>query len=407
MPGACRLLCSLAFLAASAAAAAQPPRALQLHPSSRNTPIRAPRFPAQSSGGSTATGTSTAFNPAISLNGLFLGLYASEPFAWEPAFGEDHAHEEEAEDVEDEHAHEEDHAHAHGLPEATGMSVQEVEVRFSAIIDAYLKGDFTLAIPGAEGLEVEEAVLTTIGLPNVTLTAGKLYAQIGKHNALHTHAFPFLDPPIANQRILGGEGLNEVGVGASFLLPSSWYSEFTVQVLNGDNALFASPDGSDFVYAGRWTNLWDVNDATTVELGGSYAAGRNEHGELSQLLGGDLTLKWRPLRRSRDRAFVFQTEYLQARLRDEHETGKVGGLYALARAQVSRRWWLQARYDRFGMPKLEAKRQHRFSGLFAYVPTEFTALRLQYNLNRAHGENVHQLAVQLNVTMGSHPAHAY
>ena len=259
-------------------------------------------FSLYASGSSTATGTSSSFNPAISVNGLFLGFYTSEPLAREPALGEGHEHEDEEEDH-DAHATPEDgHAHAHGLPEDTGMSVQEVEVRFSAFIDAYLKGSLTLAIPGTEGLEVEEAVLTTVGLPNVTLTAGKLYAQFGKHNALHTHAFPFLDPPIANERLLGGEGLNEVGFGASFLLPTAWYSELSAQVLDGENPLFASVDGGDFVYIGRWNSLWDISDATTVELGGSYAGGKNAHGELTQLLGSDLTVKWRPLRRSRDRA---------------------------------------------------------------------------------------------------------
>ena len=385
------------------------------------------RFPAQpvatvspdqmlsagASGSSTATGTSGSFNPAISVNGLFLGLYASDPFAWEPAFGRGHEEEEgheEGEDHEDEHddhADEQEHAHAHGLPEDTGMSVQEVEVRFSAFVDAYLKGDLTLAITGTEGLEVEEAILTAVGLPNVTLTAGKLYAQFGKHNALHTHAFPFLDPPVANQRILGGEGLNEVGIGASFLLPAAWYSELTGQILDGQSALFASPDGGDFVYSGRWKNLWDVGDATTVELSGSYAAGKNVHGELTQLMGGDLTVKWRPLRRSRDRAFVFQTEYLQARLDDGHDVEKVGGLYALAQAQVSQRWWIRARYDQFGIPKLEGDKEHRYSGLLAFVPTEFSAIRFQYSLNRVHDEDIHQIAVQLNFTMGAHPAHDY
>lgn len=360
---------------------------------------------AQTTGGSTATGTSRSFNPAISINGLFLGFYTSEPFERPSAFGGLHPHTEGEPEGE---SHEGDtHAHAHGLPENTGLSVQEVEVRFTAFVDAYLKGDVTLAIPGTEGLELEEGYLTTVGLPGIALKAGKFYAAMGRHNALHTHAFPFIDPPVAHERILGGEGLNEVGLGAGILLPASWYSDLTLQVFNGDNELFSSPGGGDLAYLGRWQNLWDLNDATTLELSGAYAAGKNEHEKLTQLIGGNLTLKWRPLRRARDRGLTFQAEYLQARIDDGADVEKVGGLYALLQVRAARRWWVQGRYDLFGVPELEPWREHRASALLAFVPSEFSAIRLQYNLNRADRKNVHQVALQINFTMGSHPAHEY
>ena len=161
---------------------------------------------AQSPGSTTATGTSNAFNPAISVNGLFLGYATSAVFVREPAFGEDHDSEEiESPDAE----------HAHGLPENTGLSVQEIEIRFTSIIDAYFKADVILAIPGTEGIEVEEAAITTTSLPNITVKAGKFYGDFGKHNLLHTHAYPFIDPPVVHERLLGGEGLNEIGIGAN------------------------------------------------------------------------------------------------------------------------------------------------------------------------------------------------
>jgi len=75
--------------------------------------------------------------------------------------------------------------------------------------------------------------------------------------------------------------------------------------------------------------------------------------------------------------------------------------------QFARRGWIQARYDVFGLPKIEPERDTRFSALLALVTSEFSALRLQYNLNREGGQNIHQVAMQLNVTLGAHPAHAY
>ncbi|MBT3604980.1 MAG: hypothetical protein HOE48_08005 [Candidatus Latescibacteria bacterium] len=369
----------------------------------------------QSQGSTTATGTSTAFNPAIGVNGLFLGFRTSSPLVRETAFGEEHGHEEEDDhadegadhdDEGDVHTDEED-AHAHGLPEESGLSVQEVEVRFTAVVDAYFRADVILAIPGTEHIELEEGFIETTSLPNVTFRAGKFFGALGKHNTLHSHAYPFIDPPIANERIFGGEGLNEVGLGASMLLPTAWYSEFHAQIFNGDNALFNSAGENDFAYLGRWENLWDVSDNATLAWGGSYVFGKNEHREMTQVWGSDVTFKWRPAKRVRDRGLVLQAEYMQARVNDGLDVEKVGGLYALMQYQFARRWWAQARYDVFGMPRLEPEREYRVSGLLAFAPSEFSAIRVQYNLNREMKQNIHQFAVQLNFTMGAHPAHAY
>ncbi|MEE1551191.1 MAG: hypothetical protein V1244_06155, partial [Nitrospinaceae bacterium] len=206
----------------------------------------------------TATGISTAFNPAISINGLFLGSYSSAPLIRAEAFRDLHLPEENGEHSEDEAEHPEA-THGHGLPAKNGMSIQEVEIRLTSVVDAYFKTDITLAIPGTEGLELETAEIVTTNLPNLAIKAGKFYADLGTHNTLHTHAFPFLDPPIAHERILGSEGLNEVGISANLLLPVAWYSELTVQILNGNNELFNSANGNDLVYLGRWDNLWDLS----------------------------------------------------------------------------------------------------------------------------------------------------
>ena len=116
-----------------------------------------------------------AFNPAISVNGLFLGFYTSDPLVREPAFG---GHDHGETDAHEDEAH--THGHSHGLPEDTGLSVQEAEVCLSSSIDAYLKGDLTLAIPGSEGLELEEGYVTSLGLRNVTLKAGKFFTAFAR-----------------------------------------------------------------------------------------------------------------------------------------------------------------------------------------------------------------------------------
>ena len=346
-------------------------------------------------GGATATGTSRAFNPAISANGLFLGAFISGNEAEE--------HLEERAEEEDEHAHE----YAHGEA-AEGMQVQEVELQLSSFVDPYLKADLTLAMHGNEGVELEEARVTSLGLPaSLTLMAGKFYAALGKHNQLHTHQFPFVDPPLVNEHLLGGHGLNEVGVSLSWLLPTSWYAELSTQALNGDNPLFAAPNGADLAYLSHLTSFWELDESTTLELGGSYARGNNEHERTTWLAGGDVTFKWRPPRRAVYRSLTLQAEYLYASRDHGDECETEGGLYILGQYQFARRWWAQARCDLFGIPKEEEERDQRISGLLAFVPSEFSSLRLQYSRNEEEGEGVNELFLQFNFTIGSHPAHRY
>ncbi len=327
-------------------------------------------------GQSTATGLSRAFNPAISANGLFLGNYLS---------GEEE-----------------------GAEPATGLHFEEMEVQLASSVDAYLKADLILALPGGEGIEVEEGFVTTQGLPyNLILKAGKFYADLGRHNTLHAHAFPFVDAPLVLERLLGEEGLNETGLGLSTLLPAPWYAELSGQVLNGDHELFASPKGRDLLYVGHLKNFWDLGERATLELGGSWAGGTNQDRRTSTLTGADLTLKWRA-GGSGQRALVWQAEYLRARRELPEGTDAQGGLYSLVQYQCSRRWWVQARYDLFGLPRPEGgEREHRVSGLLALVPSEFSALRLQYSRLDAGAEAVDQVLLQFNFTIGSHPAHRY
>lgn len=84
----------------------------------------------------------------------------------------------------------------------------------------------------------------------------------------------------------------------------------------------------------------------------------------------------------------------------------MGGFYSFIAAQVAQQWWVQARFAALGYPRGDGgSRLHRASGLLAFVPTEFSAIRLQYSY--FHEGHVHQVLFQVNVTMGAHPAHGY
>lgn len=314
-----------------------------------------------------------------------------------------------------------------------GFSLQEAELQFSADVDPYLRATALFAIAQENGsasysIAPEEAYVETISLPYVTLRAGKFKMALGKHNQLHTHAFPFIYGPLVHTRLLGDEGLNETGVSASALIPLPWYSELTLQAFTLKNeALFGYYVSGDMGGLARLRNLWDFSDSLTMELGFSGARGKNSLGRAATVAGSDLTFKWRPTEGGRYRAFIWSTEYLYGKrqglmrertvldasgtevtVRDSQE--QLGGISTWVQYQFAERWWVQARFEKLGFPRSPGiDMATKESALLAFLPSEFSALRLQYDLiqDKARPRNDQAIAFQYNVSIGAHPAHAY
>jgi len=314
----------------------------------------------------------------------------------------------------------------------TGIAFHEAEVSMAAAVDPYLRADLIIAVHNHDGefaVDIEEGLITTLCFQGVTLRAGKFYLPFGRHNMLHAHAFPFIDAPLPNRVFFGEEGLNEAAVEASILLPLPWFVEWTLDVANGDNAtLFKSSRTRDLAFSSRLRTLVELSGSTTLELGGSYIGGRNVADGWTHVAGGDITLKWRPEGRELYNQIIWQSEYirlmrtgprpvvptnladgeeLDATLSGQAEVASgLGGFYSYVAAQVSRRVWLEGRFDAMGYPSGDTgQRLHRVSGLLAFVPSEFSAIRLEYSWLKE--EAAHAIMVQLGVGIGAHPAHGY
>lgn len=240
-------------------------------------------------------------------------------------------------------------------PNARGFTLQGLEASFSGAVDPYFRGNANLAFAidsgGESFLEVEEAWLETVALPgNLSLRAGQIWTEFGRHNATHLHAWSFVDAPLANARLLGPDGLRNPGARLSWLAPTPFYSEFSfgVQNSNGESATgfrsaghshgegeddgalpfgYRHPDNDrglrtmgDLLFSGRYAASADITD-TQVLLGGlSAALGPNSRGGEgvgatdTQIFGADVTWKWKSANHSAGFPFVlWQTEALLQR----------------------------------------------------------------------------------------------
>lgn len=330
-------------------------------------------------------------------------------------------------------------------PKKRGFTTQNLELSLLGAVDPYLNGEahliFQIDKDGESKLEVEEAFLTTQFLPHgFQIKAGTYFTEFGRLNPRHPHSWSFVDQPVINTRMFGGDGLRGPGARLSWLTPLPWYSEVFLgaQNANGETAFsFLGEAGGtfsgytlnerdvrsleDILYSMRWLNSFSLSDEVTLNLGTSALFGPNATGNdnRTNIYGTDIYLKWKPL--SNDRGFPFvawQTELMKR----DYEVGESKdslddwGVYSQLLWGFKRNWVWGLRYDladgNGALTDYLRDRRYRISPNLTWYPTEFSKVRLQYNYDKAEhisdndGEE-HSVWLQFEFMLGSHPKHKF
>jgi hypothetical protein len=363
-----RLAALEAQLAALAtAAAAAPPE-----------PAPAPVLASPAAGGK-------VFNPDIAVIGNFLGAAGSNPGSDQPTLGLD-----------------------------------EVEASFQAVVDPYARGDVFLSV-GPDGIEVEEGFVTFNTLPGgLLLKAGKMRAQFGKVNTMHTHALPWTDRPLVTGNLVGGgEGISESGLSVSRLVPNRFmFLEATGEAYYGTSDVFQSRERSRLAYVGRFRGYRDLTEGSNLDVGGSFAYGPSAQGPLlpataidpsTRLIGLDATFRYRPLRRAIYRRFMARSEFVWSQPRDAGVGGRTAfGLYSSADYQFARRWYAGVRYDRSARALEASTIDTGGSFYLTFWPSEFSQVRGQYRrTNYGDGVDANEVLFQFLFSIGAHGAHVF
>jgi len=299
------------------------------------------------------------------------------------------------------------------------FKMRQAELAFSASVDPYSRADFFMHVEpsGSEWkIGLCEGYLTLLDLPfDLQAKVGKFKASFGKVNKKHLHALPWVDYPNMLTNFLGEEGMSEPGVSLSGLIPNPWdqYIEWTVEALNNRNATsFAGTEGKDMVYASHLKNFFEINESSTLELGGSLATGSNDDGhggKRTNLEGVDLTYKWRPLKEGLYKSLIVQNEVLFSQKDQSHDTQiDAWGGYSSLKYQFTKRWSAFNRYDFSEFSDYSNRHDNAVSLGVTFAESEYCFWRLQLkHTDRDYDKDLNELWLQCNFGLGPHRAHEY
>ena len=338
-------------------------------------------------------------------------------------------------------------------PRVRGFTIPNTELTLDGAVDPYFKGFtsivFKLDENGETGVELEEAYVLTSSLPaNLQLKLGQFFTEFGRQNPQHPHSWAFVDQPLVLNRMFGPEGLRSQGLRLSWLLPTPFYAEGLVSVVNatgGTTSSFRSEESpeihggviderqveraADLLVVPRLALSFDFTETQTLLLGASAAFGPNNSGPSArtEVYGVDVYWKWKPAAAQAGFPFLsVQGEALTRRYEAEqrvfvddptvvfpNETLKDRGAYAQLLWGIKPRIVAGlrgefARGDDAAFVSELRRDRSRVSPNFTWYPTEFSKFRAQYNYDNRDGlGRDHSVWFQFEFLLGAHAAHKF
>jgi hypothetical protein len=155
---------------------------------------------------------------------------------------------------------------------------RSVELNIAAAVDPFFRAYAVInasadPITGEATLGIEEASLVSTSLPlNLTVQAGRFFAEFGRLANIHDHELPFVNRPLPLDQYIGGESRTD-GVQLNWLVPVDHY----ISVTAGFGDSIGGDTGPNFVGNKRgfgelnfWTRIstyFDLADDWQFETG--------------------------------------------------------------------------------------------------------------------------------------------
>ncbi len=323
----------------------------------------------------------------------------------------------------------------------------EFELNIGGYLNPYSRADVVIGWHQEHDAEIEELYATIErGLPlDAELRVGKYLLEFGRLNPVHPHAYSFIKRPLPHAAFFGEEGLADVAVRPSFLIPTGdAYTEIMAGLLKGDALAGHEHEHGDgeegeehegeeeepkpgLGFFGRATSSFALGEVTELSIGVSAMNAVHEIHEHENeaaeelrtwLFGGDVKYRYRP---NRNTALQIEAEvlfksanspyglsdtesfggfgYLDYRFREKYN---VGGIFEWTHSE-------EPNPPSPGEPMVLKDETWRV-GLFAgWAPIEETSLvRLAGHWTEPdEGEGFWELTMQFVVSLGPHKPHNF
>jgi hypothetical protein len=329
-----------------------------------------------------------------------------------------------------------------------GFSLREVELAFSGAVDPYFDVWATFGISESE-IEPEEVYVQTRRLlPGVQARVGQFFSGIGYLNRQHPHQWDFADQALPYEALFG-PNLADVGVQVTWLPAIPFYTQLGFEALQGDNGLIANQLTDAYpefleetpgprLFTGFVKVSPDLGYSNTLQVGLSGGRSRSHHeaettdpsadvfAGTAWFVGTDWVWRRDSPRPYGERDLTVQGEYFFRSKSLELVSGidplksksRQDGLYAQLVYGVAPRWTIGGRFEVIGLRNkertslatLDFDAATRLAANVTFNPTEFSRLRVQYNHGRVPDGDppgIHQVYVQLQMSLGVHGAHAF
>lgn len=326
-------------------------------------------------------------------------------------------------------------------PAPRGFSLAESELIIGANVDAYFRGQLTVALTPENEAEVEEAFFQTLALGRgFTLRGGRFLSGIGYQNEIHQHAWDFQDAPLAYKAFLGGRLLDD-GVQLRWVAPTDLFVEVGTELgrgmsfpgtgrsKSGAGAVSAFAHfGGDLGSASSWrAGLSHLRTSPQDRLQDDFDSAGTA---FTQTFTGDSRLWIADFVVKAGKAKL-QGELLRRTERGQlvhngapggYESRQSGG-YLQAVYQFMPRWRAGYRYDAvshgsvsngLGLAPanspllLTEHKPTRNTLMVDWSPTEFSRIRLQVAADKSRiGPADNQVLLQYIHSLGAHGAHRY
>jgi hypothetical protein len=284
--------------------------------------------------------------------------------------------------------------------------LQEVELAFQATVDPYVRGDVFLTF-SSEGVEVEEAYLTTLSLPwGLQVKAGKIYSPFGRTGQLHRHQWTFVEQPLSMQRLEGAEGLGGAGGDVAWLAPLPWFAELHLAYQATTPGF--QEDLTQLTGVARVVQYFELSEGATLGVGLSWATFQSgAPDQWKNLAGADLYLKLRDL--ASRASWVLQGEVYGRQLAAQVLGEGSWGGYGQAVWRVDRQWEVGVRYDHAPAEGAAGPgTQQTWTAHAGYSPSEFFRVRLDPSLVQLpRSVTGFQVLASFEFTLGVHGAHPF